>query len=96
VRRWSLPDEMDNHRSAFRCLLAQPEMGPILVVITDVLGHEAFQVAFAQDNHMIEQVSPAIADLAFGNSILARIPEAGSLRCFAEDLYRIQYSLIEL
>ena len=85
-----------SRRSVFRSVLAQPEMRPILVVVADVLGHETFQVALVQDNHMIQQVSPAVADPAFCDSVLPRTPEACSLRRYAEDLYRIQYFLIEL
>jgi hypothetical protein len=49
------------------------------MVIVDVLNHEPFQVAFIEDDHMVEQVPTAVADPAFGNTVLPRTSEAGSL-----------------
>ena len=37
-----------------RSLLVQPEMRTIIVVIANVLGHEPFQMAFIEHDHMVE------------------------------------------
>jgi hypothetical protein len=69
-----------------RGLLLQPEMGSIVVVVTDVLGHEALEMPFVERDDMIEQVSSAVANEALRNSILPRAAEAGPLGRDAEAL----------
>jgi hypothetical protein len=54
-------------------------MRPVLVIIADVLVHQTFQMPLVQDNHMIEQITAAVADPTFGNAILPRTSKAGSL-----------------
>ena len=39
--------------------LGEPEVRSVVVVIPDVLPHEAFQMAFVQNDHMIQQISAA-------------------------------------
>ena len=65
------------------------------MVIVDVLNHEPFQVAFIEDDHMVEQVPTAVADPAFGNTVLPRTSEAGSLGLDAECLHGIEHFRIE-
>ena len=69
--------------------LCQAQMSPVIVVITDVLVHEPFQVALVQNDHMVEQIAPAVADEPLGYAILPRTLEGGtdgphsdSLGCF--------------
>jgi hypothetical protein len=38
----------------------QREMRPVVVVVADVLIHQAFQMPFIQDNHMIKQIPAAV------------------------------------
>jgi hypothetical protein len=45
---------------------------------------------FIQYDHMIQQVSSAVANPAFGDSVLPWTAEAGSFRCDAEALYGTQ------
>jgi hypothetical protein len=45
---------------------------------------------------MVEQISPAVTDLALSNSVLPRTPEAGLLRLDAQGLYRAYHFLIEV
>jgi hypothetical protein len=40
--------------SPCRSLLLQPEMGSVVMVVMKVFGHEPFQMAFIQHNHMVE------------------------------------------
>jgi len=46
------------HRcTACRRFLLQREMRPILVVVADVLIHQALQVTFIQNDDMVEQIA---------------------------------------
>jgi hypothetical protein len=45
-------------------------MRSIFVVVTDVLTHQTFQMAFIQNDHMVEQIAAAVADPALGDTIL--------------------------
>ena len=47
-------------------------MCPVIVVVTHVLGHQASEMPLVEYDHMIEQVSPAITDEAFCDSVLSR------------------------
>ena len=40
--------------TAYRSLLFQPGMRPVIVVIADVLSHEPLATAFIEHNHMVE------------------------------------------
>jgi hypothetical protein len=39
-------------------------MRPVVVVVTDVLIHEALQMSFVENYHMVEQILAAVANLA--------------------------------
>jgi hypothetical protein len=67
--------------------LRQRQMRSVVMVIADVIIHEPFQVAFIEDDHMIKQVPTTIADPSFGNAVLPRALETGSLWLNAEALY---------
>jgi hypothetical protein len=67
-----------------RSLFAQAEMCPVIVVIADVFGHEPFQVAFIQDDYVVEQVAAAVADEAFGDAVLPGTLEGSANRFNAE------------
>jgi len=51
-------------------LLRQPETGSVLVIVANVVGHQALQMTFIQHNHMIKQVATAISNESLGYSIL--------------------------
>ena len=70
--------------SACRRLLAQPQMGSILVVVADVFVHQSLQMTFVQHDHVIEEVVAAVTDEALGHAILPRTSEAGTFRLDAE------------
>ena len=65
-----------SHWALGRRILGEPEVGSVLMVIPDVLGHEAFQMAFVQNDHMIQQISAAASHPALGNSVLPRLRNA--------------------
>jgi hypothetical protein len=76
--------------------LRQRKMSPILVVVADVLIHQAFQMAFIENDHMVEQIATAVANPSFGNAVLQRTAEAGLLGLEAEVLYRYDHFFIEM
>lgn len=68
-----------NGLASCRGLLLQPEVRLVFVVVTYVLGHEPSKMSLVEHDHMIEQVSPAIADEALRHSVLPRTAETSSL-----------------
>ena len=79
-----------------RCSLRQREVRPIVVVITDVIIHEALEVPFADDDHMVEKIPAAVADPAFGDTVLPRASKAGSFGINAEALHGVDHFFIEV
>ena len=69
-----------------RGLLLQPEVRPVLVVVTDVLAHQTLQMPFVYYDDMIQQVPAAVADEALGDAVLPRAAEAGPLGLDSEAL----------
>jgi len=47
----------------------QRKMSPTLMVIADVLIHEAYQMAFIENDHMVEQIAEAVANPTFRHLI---------------------------
>src|SRR5260370_24475111 len=64
-------------RPARRCLLAQPEMGTVVMVVGDVIREEPLEMALVQRNDLVEQLAPAAADPAFRGSIRPRAVDGG-------------------
>ena len=56
------------------------------MIVADVLGHQPFEMPLVEHDHMIEQVSPAIADEAFCDSVLPGTAKASSLGFYPEAL----------
>ena len=85
-----------NHPAVWACnsndlashpgLLVQPEMRPVIVVVADALGHRAPEMPLVEHDDVIEQVSAAVADEAFGDSVLRWTAEAGAHRLDPEAL----------
>src|ERR1039458_8591472 len=71
-----------------RCLLCQSKVRSVVMVVTDVIGHQAFEMPFIECDDMIEEVSAAVADEAFRDSVLPPAAEAGAFRFDAEALDR--------
>jgi hypothetical protein len=51
-------------------LIRRAEVSPVVVVVTDILGHEAFEMALVEYDHMVKQVSAAIAGEALSDAVL--------------------------
>jgi len=71
-------------------------MSPVFVVVTDVLGDEAFQMTMIENDHMIELVSAAVANPALGNAILPGTSEARSFRLGTPRLDGADHLFIEV
>src|ERR1035438_5952687 len=82
--------------TSFRRSLRQPEMRSILVVVTNVFVHQTFQVAFIDNDHMVEQVSAGAADPTLGDTVLPWTSEAGSLGLNVEALHCFDYFATEV
>jgi hypothetical protein len=67
-------------------LFRQAEMCPVVVIVTDVLGHEPLEMSLVEHDDVIEQVSAAIADKALCYAVLPRTTEAGALGLDSEAL----------
>ena len=53
-----------------RSLFLQPEVRPVIMVIADVLVHQALQVAFIENDYVIEQIPAATANESLRHAIL--------------------------
>src|SRR6266851_3724723 len=53
-------------------VLGEPEVRPILVVIAHVLSHQPLQMSLIQDDHVIQQISPATSNPTLSNTVLPR------------------------
>ena len=53
-------------------LLRQRKTGSVLVIVTDVLLHQASQMPFIHNNHMVEQIPRQLLDPTFRNPVLPR------------------------
>ena len=62
-----------------RCSLCQREMRSVVVIVADVLVHQAFQMPFIENDHMVEQIAAAVANPALGNAVLPWTSETGPL-----------------
>ena len=61
-------------------------MCSVVMVVPDVLNHQAFQITLIEDDHMIEQIPAAVANPALSNAVLPRTPEAGPFRLDTQSL----------
>jgi hypothetical protein len=73
--------------TAGRRSLRQRKMRSVLVVVTDVLVHQAFQMPFIQNDRMVEQITAAVANPTLSDTVLPRASEAGPLGLDAEAFY---------
>jgi len=48
--------------------------------VTNVLVHQAFQMAFVHNDHVVEQIAAAGAYPSFGHTVLPWASEAGALK----------------
>ena len=83
------------HFTACRRSLRQGKVSPVVVIITDVIIHQALQMALIEHDHMVQQVPAAVADPAFRDTILPRTSETGPFGLDAEALYGFDHLRIE-
>ena len=78
-----------------RSSLCQCKVCSVVVVIADVLVHQAFQVRFVEHDDVVKQIPAAVANPALRNPVLPRTMRAGSLWLDAEVLHRMDDPIIE-
>jgi hypothetical protein len=69
---WNLHDPAHlgaRDRPKVGCVLVEREVGARLMVIGDVLGQDAVQVSFVQNENMVETLAPDGTDQALGEGI---------------------------
>ena len=76
--------------------LGQRKMRSILMIVPDVLVHQAFQMPLIENDYVVKQIAAAVADPSLGNTVLPRTSEAGPLGLNAEALYGVNHLCIEL
>jgi hypothetical protein len=59
-------------------LLLRAEVSSIIVVVADVLIHEALQMSLVENDHVVEKISTTVADEALRDAILPWALKAGS------------------
>ena len=64
--------------SAARRLLAQPEVGAIVVEIANVIAQKSLQMGFIESDDMVEHIAAAASDPALGNAVLPRAVDRGT------------------
>ena len=58
--------------AAGRSLLVQPQVGPVVVVIADIVIHQSLQMSLVEHEHMIEQIAATVANKSLSDSVLPR------------------------
>ena len=71
-------------------------MRSVVVVVTDVLLRQAFQMLLVQNDHMVKQVPAAATHPTLGNAVLPWTLEAGTCWLNAKDLYYFGHFAIEV
>src|ERR1035441_8925685 len=72
-----------------RCSLIQRQMRPVFVVIADIFVHQAPDVTHVDDDHVVEEISAAVANPTLCDAVLPRAPEAGSLGLWSPKLFTV-------
>jgi hypothetical protein len=70
-------------------------MRAIVVVVTDVLIQQAFQMPFIHNDDMVKQIAAAVANPTLGNTVLPWTSETGPLWLNAKALHGVDDFLIE-
>ena len=78
------------------CSLRQRKMRSVVVVVTEVLDHQSFQMPFIDNDQMVEQVLATGADPALCDTVLPRALEVCPLGLDAKALHRADYFFIEV
>ena len=70
-------------------------MGPVLVVVAHILGHQELQVALIEHNHMIQQLSPATSHPTLCNAVLPRTAKGGADGLASHSFRERQHVLVD-
>jgi hypothetical protein len=70
-------------------------MSSVVMIVANVLVHQAFQMALVEHNHMIEQITTAGADPAFGHAVLPGASDRGADRPYAQAVHGFQNLALE-
>ena len=71
-------------------------MRSVVVIVTDVLSHQAFQMPFIENDNMVEEIPAAVSDPTLSNTVLPRTAEVGSLGLNAEALHCLDHFTIKI
>ena len=82
--------------SSSRSLFHQAEMRSVVMIVADVLAHQAFQMALVKDDDMIKQVATAGTNETFRHAILPWVLETYSLWHDAEALDCLNNLFVEV
>jgi hypothetical protein len=82
--------------AAYRSLLAQSEIGSVIVAIANVLGHQPSEMAFIEHDHMVKQISTTRTDKAFCHAILPGALDAGSFGFYSKAPDRLNNAVIKV
>jgi hypothetical protein len=63
-------------------------MRSVIVVMTDVLAHQSFQMPFVQNDDVVEQIASTVANPTLRNTILPGTAEAGPFGLHGRFPYR--------
>ena len=78
-----------------RSSFLQRKMRSIFMVVPDVFVHQPFQMPLIHHDHMVDQITAAVANPALGNAVLPRTSEADPFGLDAEALHCVDHLLIE-
>ncbi len=76
-------------------LFAEPEVGPVFMVVAHIFVHQPLQMGFVHHDDMIDQVAAAAGDESLGNSVLPGASNRDSNQGDAQTLRRFQNSIME-
>ena len=82
--------------TARRRSLLQREMGSIVMIVPDVFVHQPSEMPLIHHDHVVDQITAAVANPALGNAVLPRTSEAGPFGLDAEAFHRVDHLFIEV
>ena len=57
-------------RSQARCVLVQPQVATVLMIVADVSSHEPDEMTCAENHHVLKELATAAADPPLRGSVL--------------------------
>ncbi len=78
-------------RSQVRCVLVQPQVATVLVIVADVGSHEPDEMTFAKDHDVLKELATTAPDPTFGRPVLPWTAVRGSMWFRAHPLDEIDH-----